>query len=75
MRFTTIWGMPSLPLKERISRTRDWIAQEVAHRLPVRIRYWSTMQALAKATMGSPNVPETPLDDILRKLEAPKNLS
>ena len=75
MRFTTIWGMPSLPLKERIRRTRDWAAQEVACRLPVRIRYWTTIQALGKATMSSPNVPETPLDDILRKLEAPKNLT
>lgn len=75
MKLKTIWTLPASTLLERIRRTRDWIAQEFGAHLPVRVRYWVTMQAIAKATMTSHNVPATPLDEILRKIDAPKSLS
>jgi len=75
MRFTTIWTIPAMTLRERLSRTRDWAAQEVAARLPKRIRYWTTLQEIGRATMTSPHVPATPLDEILRNLDTPKNLT
>lgn len=75
MRFWTIWTIPACSLLERLQRTRDWAAMAVGARLPVRIRYWVTVLELGKATMKSPNVPATPLSDILRNLEAPKSVS
>lgn len=74
MRFKTIWSIPAMSLSERFSRTRDWAAQKVAAGLPVRVRYWVTLQEVGKATMTSPNVPATPLDEVIRNLDAPKNL-
>lgn len=66
--------MSGYPLKERIIRTKNWVAQEVAARLPKSVKYWATMQSMAHATMTSKNVPATPLDEILRNLDEPKNL-
>lgn len=75
MRLRSIWSLPSYPLGERLRRTRDWLAMEIAANLPLRVRYWCTMQEIGRATMTSPNVPATPLDEILKNLETPKNLS
>lgn len=69
MKLRTIWTIPAMSLRERLRRTSDWTAQEVAARLPKRIRYWATLQLIGRATMTSPDVPATPLSDILRKLE------
>lgn len=75
MKFKTIWTLPASTLGEKLRRTRDWAAQKVARALPVRIRYWVTLQEVGRATMDSPNVPATPLGDILKKLDAPKELT
>ena len=75
MRFRTIWTAPAMTFRERLRRTRDWAAQEIGARLPVRIRYWVTMQEIGKATRTSRNIPATPLEDILRNLDAPKELT
>lgn len=74
MHFSTIWTS-GYPLKEKIARTRDWAASEVGARLPLRVRYWVTLQMMGKATMTSPNVQATPLDEILRNLDTPKSLA
>lgn len=75
MRFRTIWTMPAMKLSERLRRTRDWFAGEVASALPLRVRYWVTMQMLAKVSMDPPNVPAMNLGDILKKLDVPKSMS
>lgn len=75
MRFKTIWTMPSMRLRERLIHTRDWAAQEIGARLPVRVRYWVAMQEIGKATMDSPNVLDTNLSTIIKNLETPRNLS
>lgn len=72
MRFKTIWTLPGLSLRERLLRTRDWAASEFGARLPLRVRYWVTLQELGKATVNSPDVPATNLSDILRELDKPK---
>lgn len=74
MRFWTIWRCPGLPLNERILRTRDWAAGEIGARLPLRIRYWVTLQEMGKATMHSKNVPATTLEEILVNLDRPKRM-
>lgn len=75
MRLTTILFMPSLSLRERFIRLRDWAAREFGARLPLRVRYWVTLQEVGRATMKSPNVPATPLGDVLQGLESPKVVS
>lgn len=72
MKFWTIWTLKGMDLKERLTRTRDWAAMEIGAHLPLRVRYWTTLQEIGRATMTSPNVPATPLEDILRDLEKPK---
>lgn len=68
MKFTTIWSLPGLPLKERIDRTLDLWSMNVADILPKRVAYWVALRQIGKATMKSPHVPATPLDDVLRNL-------
>lgn len=75
MRFRTIWTMPAMTLRERLRRTRDWAAMEVGARLPLRVRYWTAMQEIAHATRDSKNIPATPLDEVLRDLRHPKEMS
>ena len=75
MRLRSIWTAPAMRLSERLRRTRDWAACEIGARLPLRVRYWVTLQEIGRATMDSPNVPATTLDTILRKLDAPKVVS
>lgn len=72
MKLSTIWSLEGLSTPERLRRTREWGAMTVARKLPLRVRYWTTMQEIAKATRKSPNIPATPLDEIIRNLEAPK---
>lgn len=75
MRFWTIWTIPAMSIKERLKRTRDWAAMEFGARLPKRIRYWVTMKEIAHATRNSKNIPATPLDEVLRNLDAPRSMS
>lgn len=72
MRLISIWTLPASTFRERLRRTRDWAAQKIAHRLPKRVRYWTTIQEVARATMTSRNVPATPLTEVLDKLDRPK---
>jgi hypothetical protein len=48
---------------------------ELARKLPKRLKYYVTLQQIGKATLDSPNVLGTRLEDILKNLETPKNLS
>lgn len=75
MRFCTIWSLRGLPLIERLRRTRDWGAMTIGAKLPLRLRYWITILELGHATAKSPDVPATPLHDILRSMRTPKNLT
>lgn len=75
MRFWTIWTIPAMTLGERLSRTRDCLAMAIGRRLPLRIRFWVTMQEIGKATSNSPNVPMTALQEILKELDIPKSMS
>lgn len=68
VRFTTIWSLPGLPLRERIDRTLDLWSMNAADYLPRRLAYWITMRQIGRATMKSPHVPATPLDDVLKNL-------
>lgn len=74
MKLSTIWTLPGMSFKERLRRTREWLAMYVAALVPLRIRYHVTLQEIGKATKDSWNIPATPLEDILRKLDRPKDM-
>lgn len=70
MRLSTIWTLPSMSTMERLRRTREWATMEVARKLPRRIKYWTVMQEISKATMNQPgHVMDTPIDEVLRNLD------
>lgn len=75
MRFRTIWSIPAMTIAERLRRTRDWAAMTIGANLPLRIRFWTTMQEIGYATSRSENVPATSLNEILENLRKPANLS
>lgn len=75
MRFWTIWTIPAMSLKERLLRTREWLAMTVAGKLPLRVRYWCAVREIARATTSSPNVLATPCDEILKSLDRPRHVA
>lgn len=75
MRLSTIWTLENMSLSERLRRSVDALAMSVAHHLPLRIRYWTTVQEMARATRTSSNVPATPLEEIMKNLDTPRTLS
>lgn len=60
---------------ERLRRTRDCGAAAVARHLPLRIKYWVTLQEISYATRTSSNVPATPVHEVLTNLRAPKSMA
>jgi hypothetical protein len=72
MRLRTIWTLRSMSFAERLRRSRDWAAMEVAARLPLRVRYWCTLQEVGRATRGSEDIMATPFDEVLQNLNQPK---
>jgi hypothetical protein len=73
MRLKTIWTLRSMSTMERLRRTREWATMELASRLPKNVRYWVTVQELAKATKNHPgHVMGAHLDEILQNLDGPK---
>ncbi len=73
MKLLTIWTLPACSLVEKLRRTRDWAAQKAAMALPLRIRYFVTIQMISKAVSGSRDaIPDIPLSTILEHLETPK---
>jgi hypothetical protein len=75
MRFWTIWTLPAMSLGERCLRTRDWLALVIAHKLPLRIRYWLVISEISYATRDSKDIPATTCSEILNNLRHPKVVS
>jgi hypothetical protein len=77
MRFWTIWTIPAMTIAERLRRTRDWAALTIASHIPVRIKYWATVQQMVEASFVDPNkvVPEMDLEYIMRNMPQPDYIS
>jgi hypothetical protein len=63
-----------MTVAERLLRSREQLARVIACSLPKRIRYWVTMQEIGHATRMSADIPATPVSEILKNLDAPKNI-
>ena len=69
MKLTTIWTLPAMSLGERLMRTGDLAMQEIARRLPKRIRYWVFIQVGVQATKPHEVVTEMLYVDVLQRAE------
>jgi hypothetical protein len=67
MRLKTILFMPTLTLRERARRLRDWTASEIAARIPQRIRYAALVQMGADGIGNSEIVPDVTFMDVLKR--------
>lgn len=75
MRFRTVWFSNishTFTFAEKLRRSRDILASKVAAKLPLRIRYWVTLQEIGYATRNSPEVPASDVSYVLAHLRTPK---
>lgn len=69
MRLKTIWTIPAMATAERLRRTRDLALQEVAHRMPRRLAYWSFIDSGARLIGPNEVVPEARYTDLLKRAD------
>jgi hypothetical protein len=69
MKLSTIWSSQYMSTTERFRRSFEWGAMTTARHLPKRIRYWTTLIEIGKAVRDSPDIPATPLGQILKNLQ------
>lgn len=50
MKFKTIWTIPGMSFTARLGHSRETIAQFIAKKLPLRVRYWVTVQMLDESS-------------------------
>lgn len=76
MKFWSIITLPAATPAEKLRRLRDWAALAIAHRLPVRIRYWTAVSQMAAASTVDPHkvVPEMDLEYIMRNMPQPASI-
>lgn len=67
MKLTTIWTMPTLSLRERLSRTAEAAWRGAARRLPRRLAYWSLIDSGVRHMEADEVVPEVPFTVILER--------
>ena len=69
MKLTTIWTLPGLPLRERISRTQEWGWRTTAHHLPRRLAYWSFIDTGVRTMKPDEEVPAVTFMDLLSRAD------
>lgn len=66
MRFTTIWTIPAMPLRERLARTGEWALRAIAHRMPRRLAYWVLVDTGGRH-MANDVVPDVTFMTVLKR--------
>lgn len=74
MRLRTIWTLPRMSLRERVSRTEELFWMKAAAHLPERLAYWSYIHQGVKHFEGNELVPEVRYMTVLDRMgkHAPK---
>lgn len=67
MKLRTIWTIPAMDLGERLRRTGDWAAFEMAAALPRRVRYWAFVQVGGATLKPDEIVPDALFVDVLAR--------
>lgn len=68
MRIRTIWTLPGLPLRERLSRTREAFWRGLAHRLPRPLAYWSFIDTGVRHIENDEIVPDVTYVTLLKRM-------
>jgi hypothetical protein len=68
MKLTTIWTLPAMTLRERLSQTGEAVVRTVAHHLPRRIAYWSYIDTTSRYIEDHEIVPDVPAMTILQRI-------
>jgi hypothetical protein len=66
----SIWTLPSLSFRERLSRTVEWALFRTAHHLPRRLAYWSYIDTSIRYVKDDEEVPAVPFAVILDRAGA-----
>ena len=69
MKFKTIWTLPAMTIRERLSRTLEWFWLFVASHLPERLAYWSYICQGVKYMEDNEEVPDVRYTDLLRRMD------
>lgn len=77
MKFWTILTLPAATMGEKLRRLRDWAAMTVAGWIPVRVKFWATVQQMSAASLVDPSkvVPEMDLEYIMKNMPQPAVIS
>lgn len=67
MKIITVWTMPTLTLRERLSRTAEAAWRSAAHRLPRRLAYWSLIDSGVRYMETNEIVPDAPFMVVLER--------
>lgn len=71
MRLKTIWTLPAMSIRERVRRTVDLFALQIAAKMPDRVRLWATILSInevaARPEFSRRAIGSITVDDLLRK--------
>ena len=67
MKFTTIWTLRGMSLRERLNRTAEWGWSTAAHHLPRKLAYWSFIDSGARLMRDDEVVPDARYMDLLER--------
>lgn len=68
MKFTTIWTLRGMSLRERLNRTSVAAIAGLAHRLPRRLAYWSFIDSGVRYMRDDEVVPEVRYMDLVQRM-------
>lgn len=69
MKFSTIWTLRAMSLRERVNRTVDRTAMVIALHLPKRIAYWSYIHTGVRCIEAHEVVPKVRYTEILERID------
>lgn len=69
MRLRTIWTLRGMSLRERLNRTKETAAMNVAACLPTQVRYWVVIQEFSRQAPNDRHPLDISAEEILKKME------
>lgn len=68
MKFSTIWTLRGMALRERLNRTVEAFWMSLAHRLPRPLAYWSFIDSGVRYMRDDEIVPEVHYAELLQRM-------
>lgn len=67
MKISTVWTIPAMSLRERLSRTGEAFVRSLSHRLPRRLAYWSFIDTGVRHIRPNEVVPDVRYTELLQR--------